>query len=492
MKSFWALPAALRLAVASRQVFSVQNDLLAFPQYDIVFSESFVAADEARTRIAIQQARDSGDEGKATDIATRSLEGENSTPKDTFEELKLNGTSYLCTIPYVAPTLADNSTSTQGTDEEHQQERERASNHGWELLSNMKGQCIYYPAGWWTYSFCFDDEVKQFHRLPPGGPVPIYPPVEDPNVHSYVLGKYDANSRMPVKGVDGEQRPVSRESIASGKELSSQLQTRGETNYLIQKLGGGTVCDLTNRERAITVQFHCDPHLPEHIHMIKETATCAYLMVVHTPRLCNDVAFRPPEADRPNLIACQEIVEREDVKAWTNRKTHEAKDALFKQSAKDQKEDQAAQPLIVGNIEVGAKKIVGGSPERTIETSNIIKPPKKQAELTERFVATLAKSDGTYLSTMSEREIEKLGLKGRPGDIEDLIDEMESKVREGQPWRLDVYQTREGYEFRGITEEGLGGFGENRGGEPTAEKAAPSGGEKSSQKGSKEEYKDEL
>lgn len=32
MKSFWALPAVLRVAVAAQNSFSVQDDVLAFPQ----------------------------------------------------------------------------------------------------------------------------------------------------------------------------------------------------------------------------------------------------------------------------------------------------------------------------------------------------------------------------------------------------------------------------------------------------------------------------
>ena len=32
MRSFWALPAILRLALASQHGFSVQDDVLAFPQ----------------------------------------------------------------------------------------------------------------------------------------------------------------------------------------------------------------------------------------------------------------------------------------------------------------------------------------------------------------------------------------------------------------------------------------------------------------------------
>nr|GFD60541.1 hypothetical protein [Tanacetum cinerariifolium] len=73
---------------------------------------------------------------------------------------------------------------------EEEKELVRAADRGWELLEGMRGNCIYYLSGWWSYSFCYNNEVKQFHQLPPSRGVPIYPPVEDTSVHSFVLGRF--------------------------------------------------------------------------------------------------------------------------------------------------------------------------------------------------------------------------------------------------------------------------------------------------------------
>ena len=53
MRYFWALPAVLRpaLVLSSQHAFSVQDDLLAFPQYEVHFSEDWLSEDQARIHI---------------------------------------------------------------------------------------------------------------------------------------------------------------------------------------------------------------------------------------------------------------------------------------------------------------------------------------------------------------------------------------------------------------------------------------------------------
>jgi len=44
----------------------------------------------------------------------------------------------------------------------------------------------------------------------------------------------------------------------------SKLETKGSTRYMVQRLSGGTECDLTGRERKIEVQVRSPfptPHL---------------------------------------------------------------------------------------------------------------------------------------------------------------------------------------------------------------------------------------
>jgi len=383
--------------------------------------------------------------------------------EDTYEQLMLNGRNHLCTIPYVAPPTVENNTASEVSLDEKQKELVRASNHGVELLKGMQEHCLYYQAGWWVYSFCHNEGVKQFHPLPHGRGVPTYPPVEDKSVHSFLLGRV-------------EPPPRDEDAIAARSTLtpSTELQTQGETNYLVQKLGGGTVCDLTGQQRRIEVQFHCNPAIQDRITMIKETASCVYLMVIHTPRLCNDVAFLPPQIDKPNIITCQEIVDSHEIEAWKARKTTQSGDNFA--APHTVPTEQSNKRLTIGGIVVGGQVLVGGSPDRTVKVSNAMAAaqaaaqqlaaatsnnnhnngkftPAGDEEDEGRYIATLAKSDGVFTSTVSDKEMKKLGLQGTKQDLERWIERLTDLAGEGTPWRLDVYETEKGKEFRGILGE---------------------------------------
>lgn len=293
--------------------------------------------------------------------------------------------------------------------------------------------------------------------------------MEDPAVASFVLGKFKAlpaSTQADRKHREelGPSEATSERRTVGDMDLSTQLQTRGATNYLVQKLGQGTTCDLTGRERRVEVQFHCNPSTPDRIHMIRETASCVYLMILHTPRLCNDVAFLPPQIDRAEVIACREIVGGADEeREWMERKTTKARKEIFGglveggeedgvRSAEGEGEHQR-RPVVIGGIELGAQKLVGSTPELTIKASNIVKPPQQVREQSEKFIATLAKSDGKSTTVMSEREIKRLGIKGTKEDVSTFVDDIEGLAGDGKPWRLDVVQTPEGMQFRGILME---------------------------------------
>lgn len=55
---------------------------------------------------------------------------------------------------------------------------------------------------------------------------------------SYVLGMVTPEQREREKG----------------KGAGTELQATGELRFLVQKLGGGTTCDLTRKERKIEIQ----------------------------------------------------------------------------------------------------------------------------------------------------------------------------------------------------------------------------------------------
>ena len=84
--------------------------------------------------------------------------------------------------------------------------------------------------------------------------------------------------------------------------------------------------------------------------MIKEVSTCSYLVVIHTPRLCNDVAFQPPQENKPNPISCFPVYGKHE----TPKKIDEGlPDAIREDEDIDVQSIDHEYPII-GDIEVGA------------------------------------------------------------------------------------------------------------------------------------------
>lgn len=164
----------------------------------------------------------------------------------------LNEHEYLCTVPAI-PKSAKNETADAMARAEEEKELARATTRGWELLQEMQGKCMYFVSGWWSYKFCYNDGVKQFHQLPPQKGAPLYPPEEDKSTPSYILGRVNR---------DGVNDRRYRGEISDGKSgvESTELQVKGQMRYLVQKLGAGTICDLTGKERRIEVQV-CTKYL---------------------------------------------------------------------------------------------------------------------------------------------------------------------------------------------------------------------------------------
>ena len=289
---------------------------------------------------------------------------------ETYEVMTLHPHRYLCAIPVIEPPPALNETATELAKAEEARELARASAHGWDLMNGLDGTCLYYVSGWWSYSFCYGHDVVQFHALP--GSLKSGLPVRDPQTMEYVLGRVqDTRQRGAQSGYNGNNnnndqgRQQQTDTDVVTAPPNAELQVKGDQRYLVQKLEAGTVCDLTGRDRTIEVQYHCSPgSTQDRIGWIKEVTTCAYLMVVHTPRLCSDVAFLPPKETRANIISCRAIVSEADEPAWHARKTLEAEAAmrgLQQNQNQPQSDSQPARggPIVVGGVVVGGRRILG-------------------------------------------------------------------------------------------------------------------------------------
>ncbi|KAF2750865.1 hypothetical protein M011DRAFT_492248 [Sporormia fimetaria CBS 119925] len=533
MKHFWALPAFLRVALASPHGFSVFDDLLAFPQYEVVFPDTYMTEVAASSLLAQQSSKTPIASGESHEIQELAKSGKDAPPsitqdgipQESYEPVVLRGQRYLCSIPIIEKKEAQNSTtSAEEAKAEEEKELVRAAHRGGQLLEGMEGNCIYYLSGWWSYSFCYNGEIKQFHQLPPSRGVPLYPPVEDLSVKSYILGRFPGKDQRGKKERDGQQtldaagsqqtldeegNSRNRDDVDDGDDepVSSvaRLESKGGTRYMVQRLGGGTECDLTGKDRKIEIQFHCHPQSGDRISMIKETSTCSYLMIIHTPRLCGDVAFLPPQENLAHPITCRPVISEEEVDDWTMHKLEEKiKEAerLVQLAAEDNPlrdmhggtEGRTKRGPVIGGVEVGAKVLVG-TEGKVIEKSVVAGGGK------ETHIATIADSSGYQ---MSREDMKRLSIT----DTED-VEKWKNKLAQStgnKRWKLDLVETPRGREFRWIIEsddesedepkgnkQHAGGKGSDKEAKGKKRKTRETEEEEEeSQEGSEEVYKDEL
>ena len=358
----------------------------------------------------------------------------------------LDSEPYLCALPLADPPK--NTSEAPKSKDEEAKELARATDKGWELLKELEGNCMYFVSGWWSYSFCHNNEVKQFHALPPGrGGVPVFPPVEDQTVPSFVLGQFGPPKKSSLKQVDGPMDGNSYKGKGSSATTDlAQIQTKGDMRYMVQKLADGTTCDITGRPRRVEVQFHCHPQSADRIGWIKEISTCVYLMVIYTPRLCNDVAFQPPKENEAQKIVCREIVRPEELESWRAKKAAEVERKLVGSKGEASASSTSGRP-IVGDIEVGGMKTVGQEGKR-IDAPKVFHPADVPGEVVAKWSPT--ENEGK-VQRVKDEDLREMDLS--PAIVEEMMKEL-AKLSENRPWQLEVHESQGGIrELRGIVED---------------------------------------
>ncbi|EHA21551.1 hypothetical protein ASPNIDRAFT_45507 [Aspergillus niger ATCC 1015] len=431
------LACASSTAWANKKAFNIHDDLLAYPQFEVLFPDDYVL--ESHARELLRERRDSSStfadtqEKSAQVYLGRSThDNDQAKPRDgddgfSYEEMLLGEQRFLCQIPHVDVDDRTNSTG-HPHEADEQKELARAMDRGLELLREMEGKCMYYISGWWSYSFCYKNQIKQFHALPSGSGIPNYPPMEDHTTHSFILGKFPQGDgdEDEVEGAADQKKPVTD---------VAELQTKGGSRYLVQRLDGGTKCDLTGRDRKIEVQFHCHPQSTDRIGWIKELTTCSYLMVIYTPRLCNDVAFLPPQQDEVHGIECREIISPEQVSDWEALREYQLAQRLVESAVMEELP-------VVGDIQVGAQKLVG-SEGKEIEKGRV-------AWAGEEIIEVVAKRENGEVQQLSREDLKKHDLD--PEKLETLKKRLEEWAK-GKDWTLEVISVNGERQLRGLVDD---------------------------------------
>lgn len=248
-------------------------------------------------------------------------------------------------------------------------------------------------------------------------------------------------------------------------------------------------------------------------------------MIIQTARLCNDVAFQPPRKDKPNPIRCSPIIA--DGKELTDypvlQQLLEAREETQHLEEEETVLIDAELPIYVGDVEFGGNRLLASpstsepdNEDLDAELADISKTGwlRDRDSLAdslilgghrEKLVATVAASDQEPLTP---EKLKELGIRDREvTEINKFRNEMK-KLSKGKAWKLDVIETAQGREFRGIieAEDGLldqvqeatdavkANKDEKAPEEQTREETRPQAAKEDEgpDEGSKEVYKDEL
>ncbi|KAI1795756.1 glucosidase II beta subunit-like protein-domain-containing protein [Ganoderma leucocontextum] len=317
MRSPSLIPLSLCFLVSARIHHSrVPEDPFAFPKYRVSFLNGLPLLNQTAERWLHQGLRggelefldqpwresswqanplksiQGTDDGPATDVAS------SKDANHTLQQMKFGPKSnYLCLIPpppqevpVVEEAPAEIATPV----------------HSWSLLQPLSGTCLYHRQGWFTYSYCHNSHVRQFHELhhqhiPTTGE---YKPEEDPEWEAYTLG------RAPPTLETGAELTTAETAAAANLELARGAGSR----YLVQRWGDGTYCDKNGRKREVEVQFHCSMTMTDTILFVKETQTCHYVLHIATPRLCGEPGFKSRiDAEEEHYIRCREVVSADEL-----------------------------------------------------------------------------------------------------------------------------------------------------------------------------------
>lgn len=174
--------------------------------------------------------------------------------------------------------------------------------NGWSLLEPLSGKCLYHRQTWFTYSYCHNQEIRQFKELAHTQPrsAGAYEPVEDPEWEAFTLGRApSAQDPGADVAVTDRHAQVGHLEVAHGPG----------SRYLVQRWGDGTFCDKTGKSREVEVQFHCSMTMADSILLVREAKTCSYVLIVQTPRLCGEPGFKSRmEMPEQTFIRCRQII----------------------------------------------------------------------------------------------------------------------------------------------------------------------------------------
>jgi hypothetical protein len=180
----------------------------------------------------------------------------------------------------------------------------------WEALRPLSGMCLFFHMEWWSYEFCFEQKMRQFHTSTnkvgkQENGLPSAQSVTD----DFLLGKFDALA-TPEQLRD----EVIADFVLDPGATTPLFRDEGPEPAIVQVYAGGSPCELSGQQRQTYVRYVCRPNdKASRILSIDEAATCRYNVVVNTPFLCKHSLFqkKQPQAE---TVRCRSVRDIDDEK----------------------------------------------------------------------------------------------------------------------------------------------------------------------------------
>ncbi|XP_069086950.1 protein OS-9 isoform X2 [Pleurodeles waltl] len=165
-----------------------------------------------------------------------------------------------------------------------------------DLLKPMEtAPCLIKTKDWWTYELCYGKHIQQYHmeELEVKGDV-LY--------LGYYQSEFDWNN-----------------------ETAKATKHHRLKRYHSQLYVNGSKCDLNGRTREAEVRFVCEEGSGDYIARIDEPQSCAYVLTVHTTRICHHPFLRPPSTARPQSIHCHPALSPEQYVEYVHAQVSDTK-----------------------------------------------------------------------------------------------------------------------------------------------------------------------
>ncbi|ELT95553.1 hypothetical protein CAPTEDRAFT_109094 [Capitella teleta] len=186
-----------------------------------------------------------------------------------------------------------------------------------------EGACLLHTRGWWTYEFCYKNQIRQYHmedNVITGPTIDLgrYESEEDWTKYVPKQKKHSSvspfHSHLYVNGsvCDLTKKPRKAEVRVSTFLLSQLSHTpKGVVCYCLWLHAG-----LRSKCFLLPSQFSCRKGTSDILYGVDEPETCSYIFHVHTNRVCSHPYLKPVAQARPVPITCHPVLSQEDFDSY--------------------------------------------------------------------------------------------------------------------------------------------------------------------------------